>query len=165
MLRNTPSQFDVLSSLLHEFSAEELCQAGLARRYDNKVVVTPHLQYGSGGIMALYREGDSHPFELISERGCVGRSTDPACAVMADHYMRTAMMASGNLLCLAFSMLDVAALLIAGIPATIGTGMAHPNKSATQHLKKIPRRRLGFLDIPLSFAFVKALSSSFVLAL
>jgi hypothetical protein len=43
--------------------------------------------------------------------------------------------------------------------------MAYPRTSATQHRKNSPRNRLGLFDVPLSLVFVKAFSSSFVLAL
>jgi hypothetical protein len=52
-----------------------------------------------------------------------------------------------------------------GLGTIIAHHMAHPRKSATQQRKNNPRSRLGFLDIPLSFVFVRAFSSCFVLAL
>ncbi len=44
-------------------------------------------------------------------------------------------------------------------------GMAHPNKSATQHLKNIPRMSSGSLDMLRSFSLARYLSSSLVLGL
>jgi hypothetical protein len=133
-----PDPAAVLEAMLQEFSAADLCQAGLATVDENaKLSVNPVLQDSSAPILVLRSQPEALPLDLLTDTGCFSGQTLPIFAVLDDMHFRCENAQSSDTLCVAFSTREAAALLSLGIPTTLATGL---ERISRQHLVSLSER-------------------------
>jgi hypothetical protein len=113
-----------LSDLRQQFDHDELRKAGITSgNPGDPVALAPVLCDPQTIILALREQVENAPFELVLNEGSLSGRL-PVCAAMQDARVQEAAATAGSL-ALTFSMEDLAALGLMGIPAMPAHGLAH----------------------------------------
>lgn len=111
-------------ALAGAFTAEQLCEAGLAEvGPDGAVSLKPALRDPDGVVVAL-RGRRGAPFDLLTADGCVSGRRLPALAALRDRWYRRALARFEGNLVVACTPAALAAYVAAGVPAVPAGGLA-----------------------------------------
>ena len=122
--RSPSNVLEVMDSLEDNYSEEDLLASRLAiKGKQGWLVLNPILKGALNLIVPLRPQPNAPPFDLLFQDGTLSGKL-PVCAALQDGSLRNAIEKTGALL-VVFSMEDLAVLRLAGIPATIATGLEY----------------------------------------
>lgn len=125
---------DVLSDLMRHHDGADLVKAGVAIRTDDGGIRLKGLIDGRGQIViAIQSPGSEHPFEIVTDEGCVSGTRLSACAILADEFTKAALGKSDETLLVVNSIVDAVILRRIGISAVVCAGLERLREPYLSH--------------------------------
>lgn len=115
----------LLRELREMFPREELLAAGVVRPKEEgseELILHPDLADPQRAFLPLFEKGQSSPFELVGQTGCISGDGLPLLAALKDGRVQTRL-ESGLPLLLTFGVADSAILSALRLPTTVATGL------------------------------------------